>query len=111
MGALFQLIQELEDNLKPGCCTNQLVINGGEPKIKLYDTIADACEEAKNFDWYDLEEIVPLNNKIKRVKGIVCHECKNQKCIISLIVDKSENTRFCVVGNIEIKISTNSSIL
>lgn len=100
---IFKLIQELEDNLKSDCCTNQFVINFGNPKIKLYFTIADACEENENFDWYDLEEIVFLNNKIKRVKGIVCHECKNQKCIISLIVDKSENTRFCVVSNVELK--------
>jgi hypothetical protein len=103
MNVLLQLIQELEDNLKLGCCTNQLAINCYNLKIKLYDTIADSCEENKNFDWYDLGEIVPLNNRIKRPKGIVCHECKNQKCIVSLIVDKSENTRFCVAGNIEIK--------
>jgi hypothetical protein len=105
MSKINQLIKELENNLKADCCTSKLIVNGGELKIKLYDTIADACEENKNFKWYFFEEIVPLNSKVQRTKGIVCHKCENDKCIISLIIDKSENTRFCVAENIEIRLT------
>ncbi|MBM3185378.1 MAG: hypothetical protein FJZ67_03685 [Bacteroidetes bacterium] len=103
MISLFHLIQELENNLKPDCCSSTLIVNGGELKIKLYDTIADACGENEKYKWYYLDKIVLLNNKTKRGKGIVCHKCQNDKCVISLIIDQDENTRFCVAENIALK--------
>lgn len=103
MSTLFHLIQQLEENLKSDCCSNSFNINTSQFCIKLYDTINDACAENENFAWYPLERIVSLNNKLERDKGIPCHQCDNQKCVISLRIDENENTRFCVADNLEIK--------
>jgi hypothetical protein len=103
MSSLLYLIQQLEENLKSDCCTNSLNINTSQFCIKLYNTINDACEENENFVWYSLERIVSLNNKLERDKGIPCHHCDNKKCVISLRIDENENTRFCVIGNMELK--------
>ncbi len=98
-------LKDLESNLKLDCCDSKFQIKPFKSLIKLFDTIDDACEENNNFSWYEFEETVDLNTKFNRPKGIVCHKCKNQKCIVSLIIDESENTRFCVAGNVEIKIN------
>jgi hypothetical protein len=103
MSKINQLIKELENNLKADCCTSKLVVNGGELKIKLYDTIADACEENKNFKWYSLEKVVLLNNNSAKPIGITCRSCENNKCILSLLIDKNQNYRYCVAENIELK--------
>jgi hypothetical protein len=103
MSSLFNLFKKIEDNLKSGCCSTDLTINVDNHIIKLYNTINDACEENQNFVWYPLERIVSLNDNIKRKSGIPCHQCDNHKCVISLIIDDKENTRFCVAENIEIK--------
>lgn len=104
MSTLFELIQGLEDNLKADCCISKLTINASELRIKLYQTIGDACEENENHKWYNFNDVAIFNNNIERPTGIVSHKCECHKCIISLIIDKSENTRFCVVGNVELKI-------
>jgi hypothetical protein len=103
MSSLFNLLKKLEDNLKTDCCSNKLTINADNHIIKLYDSINDACEENQNFAWYPFEHIVSLNDIISRETGIPCHHCDNKKCVISLRIDNHQNTRFCVVGNIEIK--------
>lgn len=103
MSTLLHLIKQLEENLKSDCCSKSLDINTSQICIKLYDTINDACAENENFAWYPLERIVSLNNHSVKSNGIPCHQCDNQKCIISLRIDNHPNTRFCVLGNVELK--------
>ena len=104
MSSFSQLIKDLEDNLSSKCCGKFIPTN--IPKnpqyIKLYDRINDACEENERFRWYLVSTIHKYNNSDTRPSGIVCHKCSNNgKCIFSLRIDK-KNTRFAVIGNIEV---------
>jgi len=95
-------------NLKMDCCTDAVLVYSDRTtyrnleQVKLYDKIEDACLENNNFNWYSVTTILGLNDAVNRPKGIVCHHCPNGKCVLSLIIDKSENTRFCVGNKIEI---------
>ena len=92
------MARELIENLKKDCCVNSLKITlGNINQIKIYDTIKDACLENGNFKWYDLLTIVNHNSKIERPTGIVCHKCKNGKCVLSLRINKKQHTRFYCV--------------
>ncbi|MDD5150898.1 MAG: hypothetical protein PHC28_10555 [Flavobacterium sp.] len=105
---------DLNENLKKNCCAKEVTLFDKKLKsnvtthIKLYDKISDACEENDNYEWYLLDEICKLNCKLVRPNGIVCHNCeiefdkKNTKCVISLIIDNSENTRFGRIDKLEI---------
>lgn len=104
MSSFSQLIKDLQDNLSSKCCGkfNFNVVPNGATNIKLYDRRRDACDEDNGFKWYEIERIHTHNTKDARPTGIVCHKCSNNgKCIVSLRVDK-KNTRFAVIGNIEV---------
>ena len=102
MTSLIKLLEILQNNLKSDCCTKSFIVNSSNLSIKLYDTIADAGYENDKYSWYKFNDLVELNNKIKRPKGISFHK-SNNKCVISLIIDQNENTRFFVAENLEIQ--------
>ena len=95
----------IQNNLKHNCCS--ATVSGFSVRakyIKLYDKKIDACLENGNYDWYLLSNILKLNHKSARPTGIVCHKClDNDKCIISLRINKSQHTRFCVFNKIDFK--------
>ena len=102
------MLKTLTENLKNDCFAKTITPVGATLNlVKLYDTICDACEENSNFDWYSLGDVFAFNSEAARPKGIICHNCEekcNTKgCIISLIIDKDENTRFCKIDKMEIK--------
>lgn len=100
-----QLFQNLQENLKDGCCGkfNLTILSPKARHIKLYNRIVDACAENNNYRWYLIEEIYQLNTPDARPSKIVCHKCaKNGKCIISMRINSRQNTRFCVIGNIQL---------
>ena len=108
---------ELLNNLKPDCCANeftiiyrfnkQQVLSGALKHfitdVKLYDTIADACNLTNAHTWVNIAVLIGLNNAESRKTGIICHECENGHCVISLIVDGYGNTKFLNDINIEIR--------
>ncbi len=111
-----EIVKDLETNLKNNCCTKQLValVNKSSEDlsmivVKLYDKICDACTENTSFAFYQLQKISLLNNLVNRPKGIVCSDCSERGCdavgcVISLIIDEFENTRFTKANKIEIYI-------
>ena len=105
MSSLSQLIKDLENNLKPDLSPTRLVFNSPNAKIKLYDTIDDACLENANHDWYNFDDVARLNNKSNRPTGIVMHNCTNNKRVVSIIIDDHPNYRYFVLNNLELKTS------
>lgn len=107
---------ELLNNLRPDCCANdftiiyrfnkQQILSGALKhyitEVKLYDTIADACNLTNAFAWFNIALLIGLNNAQSRKTGIVCHECENGHCVISLIVDGHGNTRFLRTDSVEL---------
>jgi hypothetical protein len=90
-------IPELSDNLKPGCCvrTVELEVCPNDPsKIVLWDRIADACAGNNNKSCYSLTIIVDLNKEYNRPTGIVCRNCDNGVCVLSLRINGRQHTRF-----------------
>ena len=55
-----------------------------------------------NFKWYNLNEVLLLNDNKERPTGIVCHKCTNGNCILSVKINK-KHTRFCNANIIAIK--------
>jgi hypothetical protein len=104
MDSTTQIFKDLQENLSSKCC-GKFVLSNIIKKlqyIKLYDRINDACEENDRFQWYEIARIYQHNISEARPLGIVCHKCsKSGKCIVSLRIDK-KNTRFAVVGSIEL---------
>ncbi len=93
----------LEKNLKSNCCVKTLsAVPAAYQSIKLYDTIKDACLQNLNFKWYNLNKILKLNSNTDRPTGIVCHECSNGNCVLSIKINK-RHTRFCEVNSITYK--------
>jgi hypothetical protein len=104
MGSITKIFKDLQENLSSKCCGKFILSN--IPKnpqyIKLYDRINDACEENERFKWYELSIIHKFNNSEARPSGIVCHKCASKvKYIVSLKINK-KNTRFAVIGSIEL---------
>jgi hypothetical protein len=104
MGSLIKLLEILQNNLKSECCTKSFIVNSSNLSIKLFETITDAGYENDKYSWYKFNDLVELNNKINRPKGISFHK-SNNKCGISLIIDQNENTRFFVAENLEIQLN------
>ena len=103
----------LESYLKGDCCSKKILLilykskKKSDCEIKLYDTICDACIENNNFQLYSLDKILKLNNSDNRKDGIVCRDCvtwgcEKEGCIISLIIDDGQNTRFSKMNRVEI---------
>jgi hypothetical protein len=105
MITIQQAFKDLQDNLKSNCCDNfnLSAIPNNASYIKLYHKRSDACEQNNRFKWYDIAKIHKCNDASARPSGIVCYKCpNNEKCIVSFRIDK-KNTRFAVIGKIELK--------
>lgn len=114
---------EILRNLQPDCCTNEFTIvepinltinlgnynvNGGAltqfTEIKLFNTIQNACdlnEEASQ--WYPIVDILQFNSHAQRPTGIVCKNCDNGHCVISLRVNNHPNYRYVKSDHIELR--------
>ena len=105
MSSFSQLIKDLENNFKTDLSPSGLDFNLPNVQIKLYNTIDDVCLENANHDWYNFDDVARLNNKSNRPAGIVMHNCRNNKCVVSMIVDDHPNYRYFVLNNLELKTS------
>jgi hypothetical protein len=105
MSFFSQAIKDLENNFKTDISPTAINFNLPNVKVKLYKTIDDACLENANHDWYNFDDVSRLNNNSKRPTGIVLHNCKNNKYVVSMIIDDHPNYRYFVLNNLELKTS------
>ncbi len=105
MSSFSLLIKDLENNFKTYLSPTTINFNLPNVQIKLYNTIDDVCLENANHDWYNFDDVARLNNKSNRPAGIVMHNCRNNKCVVSMIIDDHPNYRYFVLENLEIKTS------
>jgi hypothetical protein len=103
MSPFSQLIKDLENNFKTDISSTAINFNLSNVKVKLYNTIDDACLENANHEWYDFDDVARLNNKSNRPTGIIMHNCTNNKCVVSIIIDDHPNYRYFVLNNLEVK--------
>ena len=93
---ILEKLRELNQNLQDNCCGKEIIPvlkrlkSNVEPHVKLYDTVEDACNETNNFEWFLLDDILDLNNKEFRPRGITCNNCEHG-CVISLKSIKLSN--------------------
>lgn len=105
MSSFSQLIKDLENNFKTDLSPTTINFNLPNVKVKLYNTIDDACLENANHEWYDFDDVARLNNQSKRPTRIILHNCTNKKCVVSIIIDDHPNYRYFVLNNLELKAS------
>ena len=100
MSSFSQLIKDLENNFKTNLSPTGLNLKLPNVQIKLYNTIDDVCLENTNDDWYNFDDVARLNNKSNRHTGIVMHNCRNNKCVESMIIQNHPNYRYFVLNNL-----------
>ena len=105
MSSFSQLIKNLENNFITELSPTGLDFNLPNIEIKLYNTIDDACLENANHDWYNFDDVARLNNKSNLPAGIVMHNCRNNKGVVSIIIDDYPNYQYFIFDNLENKTS------
>lgn len=73
--------------------------NEGEPYVKLYQNICDACNETIRHAWFPLSYILEINAGLRTLSK--CDKCGVNDIVISLIIRKGDSW-FTKVNKLEI---------